>query len=396
MLKKFTETPEFEKSIALSAYAFNAAPSKEDIAKNKELLQHTTNWGIFDGDLLASQVLVLPYQVNLAGKELKMAGIGNVATYPDYRGTGSINQLFTGIFEELKNNQTVLSYLNPFNQEFYRKYGYEVIFYLQETVIQQKEIAQLPFEKTGSIRRSDKTQANVQSILKELYRQTLQKDDGSLIREDWWWDLSFKYQTEELLAISYDDNNCPNGYLIYQMTKTEMEIIEIVYLKQSGLNKILGFIASHQPTFKTFRFKKDLGALLPLVATNNKEVKQTLIPSMMVKIISFKGLIEKMSFNLTGSQRFYLGVSDEYSSWNHGTWEITIKAGQAQAELIDTDLVSKNHLVADIQTWAQVLLKSTAVSNLVLLERLKINDIEEGSQFLNSLKETHLGLHDFF
>lgn len=396
MLKKFTENPEFEKSIALSAYAFNTPPSTEVIAKNQELLRHTTNWGIFDGDLLASQVLVLPYQVNLANKGLKMAGIGNVATYPDYRGTGSINQLFSRIFEELKNNQTVLSYLNPFNQDFYRKYGYEVIFYQQETIIQQSDIAQLPFEKTGSIRRSNKGQVAVQTALKELYRQTSQKDDGSVIREDWWWDLSFKYQTEELLAISYDDNACPNGYLIYKMGQTEMEIIEIVYLNLPALNKILGFIASHQPTFKTFRFKKDLGELLPLLVSNNKGVKQTFNPSMMIKIISFKGLIENMSFNLTGSHHFYLGVTDEYSSWNQGTWEITITGGQAQAELIDTDLISKNDLMADIQTWAQVLLKSTSVTNLVLLQRLKIKQTEEANRFLNSLKETHLKLHDFF
>lgn len=52
--------------------------------------------------------------------------------------------------------------------------------------------------------------------------------------------------------------------------------------------------------------------------------------------------------------------------------------------------------MADIQTWAQVLLKSTSVTNLVLLQRLKIKQTEEANRFLNSLKETHLKLHDFF
>ena len=57
-----------------------------------------------------------------------MGGIGNVTSYPEVRGKGSVRQLMEKALKEMKEQGTVLSYLSPFSYHFYRKFGYEVAF----------------------------------------------------------------------------------------------------------------------------------------------------------------------------------------------------------------------------------------------------------------------------
>ncbi len=100
---------------------------------------------IFDEeDRLTSQVMATPFPVNFYGQEYLMAGIGYVASYPEARGQGGINQIMEKILEDCRDRKVSLSYLAPFSYPFYRRYGYEQSF---DKISYQLNSRDVPFIK---------------------------------------------------------------------------------------------------------------------------------------------------------------------------------------------------------------------------------------------------------
>ena len=77
----------------LVIYAFNQEPTAERQERFEKLLSHTQSYGFLIDEQLTSQVMATPFQVNFHGVRYPMAGIGYVASYPEYRGEGGISAI---------------------------------------------------------------------------------------------------------------------------------------------------------------------------------------------------------------------------------------------------------------------------------------------------------------
>lgn len=396
MLKKLTSDKELQDILRLSEYAFNFNHIEDLQEGFLRTWQYTDNWGILKEGELTSQILVFPFHVNIFGQSMKMAGIGNVATYPEYRGNGGIRQLFTAIFEELKENGTVLSYLSPFYQPFYRKFGYEAIFNKIESKVTRKDITQLANEKAGSMKRVDKTQEHWQVIIKQLYADTLEKDTGSVIRESWWWINSFDYSPKTKYAICFDEQNSPVGYIAYEMAPGEMIIHEISYKSGFAIRKIGSFIASHSGTFETFRFSSKLSEQVKLLFSESRPVEQTINEGMMVKIISLEGFIDQYSFNVSEKVSFLLAVDDDTTSWNQGTWKLTVESGKGSLSLVSDLLLPEADFSGSIQSWTQVFLGRVSLETHLFLETMSGGTSIRAEALSRLLPKSDLALYDYF
>ena len=103
----------------------------EKIQKNPESRQDLHwdwQWAAFADDdrTMMSTFTVIPYQVHFDGHVLPMAGIGGVATLPEYRRQGGIRACFEKALPDMYERGMALSYLYPFSTVFYRKFGYEL------------------------------------------------------------------------------------------------------------------------------------------------------------------------------------------------------------------------------------------------------------------------------
>ena len=78
-----------------------------------------------------------------------MVGIGYVASYPEARGQGGINQIMEKILEDCRYRKVSLSYLAPFSYPFYRRYGYEQSF---DKISYQLNSRDVPFTKRNLAR----------------------------------------------------------------------------------------------------------------------------------------------------------------------------------------------------------------------------------------------------
>ncbi|MBR5519135.1 MAG: GNAT family N-acetyltransferase [Clostridia bacterium] len=77
-----------------------------------------------DGKIIGS-VLAHERVLSVAGKELKVVGIGNVAAHPRMRGKGIMTKLMTHIVDEMKKDGVAISMLGG-KRSRYNHFGYEV------------------------------------------------------------------------------------------------------------------------------------------------------------------------------------------------------------------------------------------------------------------------------
>lgn len=99
----------------LIEYAFL---KNDDLTQNNTFMSrylHSADYGIMNGNKLASYLMVTPFQSHIFSKSVQMAGIGYVASYPEYRGQGGISKLFKEVFHDLHEQNITLSNLAPFS-----------------------------------------------------------------------------------------------------------------------------------------------------------------------------------------------------------------------------------------------------------------------------------------
>ncbi|WP_303220159.1 GNAT family N-acetyltransferase, partial [Enterococcus asini] len=122
-------TESLQDMLNIVAYAFQWQLSERNVQRFTSLAENSWNYGSFDEEgKLASQVMATPFQVDLFGDQHTMAGIGFVATYPEYRSQGRIDRIMKQLLADCRKEGVTLSYLAPFSYSFYRRYGYELTF----------------------------------------------------------------------------------------------------------------------------------------------------------------------------------------------------------------------------------------------------------------------------
>ena len=139
IVRKIREN-ELKRSAQLSALAFEypmegAEKSPEDFFRDVrehpgslEDVRWDSRWAAFEDDdaTMIATFCVLPWHATFDGHEVIMGGIGGVATLPQYRRGGAIRRCFEAALPDMYAQGMVLSYLYPFSNAFYRRFGDEL------------------------------------------------------------------------------------------------------------------------------------------------------------------------------------------------------------------------------------------------------------------------------
>ena len=355
----------------LVTYAFHSERTPQRRARFEEIAQHSNNYGFFMGGELTSQVMATPFQVKIFGQPYKMAGIGYVASYPEFRGSGGISTIMKTMLQELAKQEVALSYLAPFSYPFYRKYGYEQVFEQAEITI---KAAEWPHVKRvdGTIRRVGWEIGK--TAVKNIYGQVKKVRHGGLKREDWWFDYALNRNPKDHLAIYQTPEGVDEGYVKYRIEGSRFEIVEWNYLSKQAFQALAGFIGSHNGAVATFHWVigyggHDLNYLLP---TPSATVK--ILPYMMARIVNLTTFLRSYPFQAGTSERFYLSITDEYGPWNQGLWQLDISSqGNSSFKKITAETEQLADIDASIQTWTQWLMGYRSGEELDFYGRLSGN-----------------------
>ncbi|MBA2938725.1 GNAT family N-acetyltransferase [Paenibacillus sp. CGMCC 1.16610] len=175
-----------------------------------------TTWvAIVDG-VIAAAIQLFTFRIRFGSLELKLGGIGSVATLPAYRKRGLAQRILRRISEYMKQNGYDLSLLNTNILSFYEQVGW---FPYSKKVWSAKAetIMQLDHSTLYAIRRYEDT--DLESIT-VLYEEANREVYGSVIRSKTYWLGQQQWKTVQ-----------PHQFLV---AETEGTVVAFLRYKSNG------------------------------------------------------------------------------------------------------------------------------------------------------------------
>ncbi|MFC7685286.1 enhanced intracellular survival protein Eis [Ureibacillus sp. GCM10028918] len=369
---------EMAQSIDLLNYVFQMSMSmKKDrrfvSEKSRQFnVGHALGW--FDGNQLVSQILSLPFQVNVYGVTYEMGGITAIGTYPEYSKQGLIDSLIKKTLAVMREEGRYISYLFPFSIPYYRKKGWEIMSDIVEFQVKDTQFPNYA-EVSGKIRRVDTRDEDLVSV----YEKYASRTHGAMIRntiawnekfhEDFWEEKFVDTDVQLQAAVYYDEEDEPQGYLFYRVMEENFYIDEIVYLQEEARKGLWNFVSAHKSMVYN-AYGKTAGNEPVAFLLEDSEIIQKVSPYFMARIVDVEKFLQTYPFD---EPNFHVRfkVTDRLVDWNNGIYDIQSTDWKVTITKLET--VEEDDLTVQmtIQTLATMLLGYKRPKYLDQIERLK-------------------------
>ncbi|WHY02885.1 GNAT family N-acetyltransferase [Neobacillus sp. DY30] len=367
------ETKHFQQFNELLRYVFQVTKKdlqvvgweeREIALAKKPVLEQADVIGWFDGEKLISQLAVYPFQVNIFGRAFEMGGLTGVGTYPEYANMGLMYKLMKQALADMQQRKQSISYLFPYSIPYYRRRGWEIIsdkMTFEVRDVQLPKIKKVP----GYVERLPIEHSDVRTVYK-LFSSTMH---AAMIRNDLAWDEYWRWDVDELTAaVYYDHTHQPHGYLLYWISEDVLHIKEMVYMDQEARIGLWNFIGAHFSMVS-----KVVGNIFmnePLAFwLEDSDIKETISPYFMARIVDIKQFIEQYPFIGTGIEKtITFKLEDPMLEWNQGTFTLFVTR-DGQGKLIESETTPA--LSLNIQTLTTMLLSYKRPSYLAAISLIK-------------------------
>jgi len=314
MLVREVTEEEYLESIRLSMYAFQYKIPESDVPARKEAMRNHKVLGIWDENILAAKLHIIPLTIFMKDAEWKMGGIAGVATYPEYRRNGYVKSLMTDSLKHMRSNDQIVSLLHPFDISFYRKYGWEILSEKKKITIEKMDLKFLE-QQQGLIRRFSKETHNEE--IEKIYQQYCTQYTGMLKRETNWWKQNV-YDKDSQIAVYYNTDKEAMGYMLYHVKERKMEVQELVALDHEARIGLWNFICQHDSMVETVTIHLAGQDPFPYFLPQPK-VKMELSPYFMARVVDAEECLRKFRF-LHENDPLFLHLEDLHAPWNNGSY----------------------------------------------------------------------------
>ncbi|WP_079508313.1 GNAT family N-acetyltransferase [Mesobacillus jeotgali] len=307
----------FLQSMKLSMYAFQYKVPESDIPKRLETLKKQRLLGIFEGNELASKLHILSLKVMLGETEWKMGGIAGVATYPEFRRKGHVNALMKKALEEMNQEGDLVSFLHPFQIDFYRRFGWEVVSDNRKVIVEKIDL--YPTEsQTGRVKRH--TEEGHTTDMEKVYAQYASLHSGMLVRNPEWWKSNI--YGSQTAAVYYDSNNQAAGYLLYEVKDNILKVEEYVSLTHEARKGLWNFICQHDSMVDRVEVNLSVHDPFPYFLKQPK-LKTEISPYFMGRVVNAERALSSYPFETRDISRdIFLHLEDSSAPWNTGAYLI--------------------------------------------------------------------------
>ncbi len=332
----------------------------------RPILDYSYVIGWFYKERLASMIVVHPMKVNIHDNVYDMGGVTGVATYPEYAGRGLIHSLMKKALLYMYEEQQTISFLFPYSIPLYRKMGWEII---SDKITFTVKDTQLPKARPvdGMVERV--------SLDSEDYRNVhtyfaLQRH-GCLIRDPLSWEEYMRWDNEDMVvAVYFNKEHKPLGYVLYYISNDIFYIKEMVYLNIEANYGLWNYISAHFSMVTQVQGDNYSGEPMAYLFEDS-EIIETISPYFMARIVDVASFIREYPFALQPEDfKLHFRITDEIASWNNGDFLIYWKDGETCCEKVENNQ-SINVVETGIQTLTALLMGYKRPSYLYEHEKIK-------------------------
>ncbi len=293
--------------------------------------------GFLDGRLAASMD-VSPYLVNFDGHTVLLGGVGSVCSEPELRRGGAVRKVFSALFEAMHRDGYVLSHLDPFTANFYRKFGYEAACQQVFWVIPTEY---LPAYSNSGIVRYEGTEQQKADVHK-VWSAWTRGVNLTQVRSDYRWEKWEKehepYASEWYGYLHYNAAGEPDGFLCYktvfdgpQPMAVDCETGAFWYDGPDGLYALLQFAAGMKDYARELRLclpaSEDLSYMVEITGGWGKKlISRRVVNNGTTRIVDVKRALELC--RCKGKGTVCIQVEDPGCLWNNGAFTLRFGEGE--------------------------------------------------------------------
>src|SRR5699024_3309894 len=156
-------------------------------------------------------------------------------------------------------------------------------------------------------------------LLQSIYSTYAKKFNGMLARDEKWWNDRI-LNKDMHIAIAYNENDEPNGYILFNVQKDIFKVIDMAYTSHKGWNLLLRFIANHDSMAKTVEMTVPENDHLAYLL-DEARFEQKVSPYFMARIVDVHTFLRQFPFAV-GDRRLTLHVEDDFLAENTGTYHV--------------------------------------------------------------------------
>mgnify|MGYP001164750628 FL=1 len=341
-----------ERAIQLITYCFpefNEARERVRELVDRYLVQDAILGCYNESGILDAMLFIVPFDIYIYGSPLGMGGIAVASSMPEGRHGGKMAELLRSSLQVMKDRKQFVSMLGPFSYEFYRKYGWELSFERLNYTIPVDHLSKFK-KKVGSIR---PFRDNDLEIMDAIYSEYARRHNCCAVRDKFLWtefvldDPYFRSYPRYTYLWTDNDNN-PQGYIVYTIKRDRMTIHEMIYLNQEAKEGLLWFIFAHQSQVESVYWSTSSDERLYLDLANPR-VRMELSPGMMFRVVDVKNALLSRNYDKDIEAKFSISISDPDAEWNNKGFTIEVRGGEIDIKECDTAEV-----FCSIQTFSQV------------------------------------------
>ncbi len=356
--------------------------------------------GVFDGPRLVACTLIDHLTLAWGDADAPLGGIGGVACTADQRGRGHVGRLLGEALRTMQGAGQYLSGLYPFAFAFYRRYGWDWVGEQRQYTVPLTEL------KAGPESRDLTGYEGLDALatVKPVYDRFARRHFGMGLRTETapgetaphWWKRALGHhdgRTTYVQVYSDPSTGEAEGYLTFR------------YPEGGGAGQVGDFFANSPAAYKgllsalhyygvqvqTVNYSAPTDDPLPLHLMHwNLETK--LRPLFMGRVIDVSAALTALRPDADLSGKSTLQVADPHCDWNHGTFAVTLEAGQVHVAPSN----EPPGITLDIQALSQAYWGQPSLDFLRAAGRVTVTD-EAQYTLLSRLLPPHICfLRDFF
>jgi predicted acetyltransferase len=338
----------------IARYAFDADEGPHDPAEpledhRRRMYAFGEERGMFEGDELLAVCSHIPFTVRVRGEWLPLGGLSAVASPPEHRRRGLVGEMMAATLREYRERGWPLSGLYPFDEAFYRRYGWQTGCRHQTVTVDVDALAFAQDEPSGSFRRVHPEDAADE--FGDVFDASLGGYELATDRsDDWWCDRIMHDWHGPLYAYAWERDGETRGYVVYEVTEDTLQTYEVGHVDHEAYLNLLRFCHDHDSQVDEVELHgPDHARMLDLVADRGA-VELEVSSRTMVRIVDVRPALEAVSYPGVEDERVTVGVADDHAPWNEATFDVTVEDGSASVTETDEEPAA----TVDVGTLSQL------------------------------------------
>ena len=329
---KYGKVDDIPGALVVARSAFGLRPQELSDAQvwlREETEQGRSLYGVFDDGHLASVYLLYDYRMRFRSSVVSMGGIGLLCSRLDRRGCGAVRHMIEQSLGTMRNAGFAVSVLDPFDLEFYRKYGWELFSRVQVLELPPSTLRAADAGgdeiRVDDLPSPDEETGRFYNDYAASHYTLLQRGPREWARR-----LDIRSWASDVVArgvFRATRDGCVVGLAGYSLLhvsphETKLAINLLIAEDHAARSALLGAVRrlSHQIEVVTLDLPVDADLWPYLTA---RPTRRTIRDMFMLRIVSFDALdgleIDAPDLELG------LDLEDGQAPWNEGRWTLTVE-----------------------------------------------------------------------